>query len=507
MIDKHVKGNYINGEWFGVVRNGAAYPNFNSVSPSNPNVLVGNFPDSAKDEVNLAVLSATNSFPTWSHLSKIKRAEYLDHFAQLVKANAEEIAKIMAIESGKPIVECRADVVEGLHTAQYWFGKARMSGGDIIASEITEKESYVYRKPKGVVAAISPWNFPFAIPLWLICPSLMEGNTVVFKPSEETPMIAQILVDLFVQVGLPAGVLNLVQGHGEVAGWELVNHPNVNVVLFTGSYEVGQKIRTATSMSPTKFFAGEMGGKNAMIICEDADIDLAVNAAILSAFKTSGQRCVSASRIFIHNSLFDEFSNKFIEKAKHVTIGNASNEDTLIGPLINEEALNKVIYYNELAKKEGVEVLLDWAKPHLPSDCEDGYFITPFIYTVRPENRYALWQKRVLQEEVFGPHVALVPFETLDEAANYHNDCLYGFALSIFSNDYRTIKYLREHCEFGVGYVNLPTIGAEVQLPFSGLKKSGSGMPSASALDEAVTYRYSFTVNYGHEIKLAQGLK
>lgn len=503
-LDLVPKGNYIGGKWEAVDHvNGSI---FESVSPSMPDKTLGWFQNSSKEIVYKAVSAASTAFESWSRLSKIKRAEYLDHFAQLVKANTEEIAKAMAVESGKPIIECRADVIEGLHTAQYWFGRARMSQGDIIASEITEKESYVYRKPKGVVAAISPWNFPFAIPLWLICPSLMEGNTVVFKPSEETPLVAQILVDLFAQVGLPKGVLNLVQGSGEITGWELVNHPDVNVVLFTGSYEVGQKIRTVTSMSPTKFFAGEMGGKNAMILCEDADVDLAVNAAILSAFKTSGQRCVSASRIFVHKSIFDEFSTKFVEKAKHLVIGNASNEDTFMGPLINEQALNKVLFYNELAKEEGAKVLLDWAIPNLPSDCEDGYFITPFIYEIE-DSGSKFWEKRVLQEEVFGPHVALIKFEVLDDVIQTYNACPYAFALSIFSSDYRTIKYLRENCDFGVGYVNLPTIGAEVQLIFGGLRKSGSGSPSASALAEAVTHRYSFTVNYGHDIKLAQGLK
>ena len=217
----------------------------------------------------------------------------------MVKADTEELATIVARESGKPLNEARADIVEGVHTAQYWFGRARMASGEVYASEIGEKDAYMLRKPKGVVVAISPWNFPFAIPLWLICPSLVEGNTVVFKPAEQTPLSGQRIVEYFERAGLPSGVLNLVHGYGEEAGWPLVTHPEVDVVLFTGSYEVGSRIKQHCASDYRKMAACEMGGKNALIILDDADLDLAVDAAILSAFKTSGQRCVSASRLLV----------------------------------------------------------------------------------------------------------------------------------------------------------------------------------------------------------------
>ena len=369
-----------------------------------------------------------------------------------------------------------------------------------MASEIPAKESNVLRKPKGVVAAIAPWNFPFAIPLWLICPSLVAGNTVVFKPAEETPLMGQRLVEYFEQAGLPPGALNLVQGFGPEAGWPLVVHPDVDVVLFTGSAEVGGKIREACAQAPGKFAVCEMGGKNAIIVFDDADFDLAVNAALLSAFRTAGQRCVSAGRIIVQEGIFDRFAEAFVQGARRIAIGDAADEGTFMGPLISEAAVRKVQGYNEMAVREGGEVLLEGG-PLGEGAYAHGHFMSPFVYKIR-HNPAA----RVLREEVFGPHAALIPFRDLEEAVGIYNDTEYGFSLAVCSTDYRKIRAIQQGCDFGVGYVNLPTIGAEVHLPFGGLKKSGTGMPSAATLIDAVTHRVSWTVNYGEEIQLAQGL-
>ncbi len=497
MVVAAVKGmNYINGQWVAAGRE-----SFEDRNPSDTREVIGVFPRSGAREVDAAVAAARAAFPAWRRESRIRRAEYLDAFVQLVKRDQEELARLISRECGKCIAEARADVVEGIHTAQYWFGRARTPSGEVLASEIAEKDSYVHRKPKGVVAAISPWNFPFAIPLWLICPSLAEGNTVVFKPAEETPLIAQRLVEYFASAGLPAGVLNLVQGYGEEAGWPLVTHPDVDVVLFTGSAQVGSMIREACARDYRKFCVCEMGGKNAMIIFDDADFDLAVNAAVISAFRTTGQRCVSAERLFVQQGIFDRFVDAFVERARRIRIGSPLDESTFMGPLVSQAGVEKFLYYNGLAREEGARVLLDGGRLS-DGQYAHGYFVSPFVYTMEHSS-----SARVLREEVFGPHVALIPFRDLDEAVRLYNDSEYGFALSVCTRDYRVMRAIRQECDFGVGYVNLPTIGAEVHLPFGGLKKSGTGMPSAAALLDAVTHRVTWTVNHGTEIKMAQGLK
>lgn len=489
--------NYINGKWLPAA-DGAT---FESRSPSRWSQVIGIFPRSTEEDARAAVAAARAAYPAWRSLSRIQRAEYLDAVAQLVKAEAEELARLMAQECGKPINECRADVVEGLHTLQFNAGRAREPYGEVVASEVATKDSYVLRKPKGVIVAITPWNFPFAIPLWLIAPSLLEGNTVVFKPSEDTPLLGQKVVELFDRVGLPPGVLNLVQGYGEEAGWPLVTHPEVEVVLFTGSYAVGSQIRQACARDDHKMAVCEMGGKNALIVLDDADLELAVRAGILSAFKTSGQRCVSASRILVQEGVFDAFAQRFVDTARRLNIGDPLQEDTFMGPLINPDAVRKVSSYNALALEEGAEPLLHGG-PLQDGTYADGCYMAPFIY--RMEHRS---DARVLREEVFGPHVALIPFRTLDDAVRIYNDSDYAFALGIISNDYRKVWHLRRECDFGVGYVNLPTIGAEVHLPFGGLKRSGTGLPSASALIDVVTHKVAWTVNHGREIVMAQGLR
>ncbi len=496
MVTSTVRGmNYIGGRWVD-----ARAETFEDRSPSNITELLGLFPRSGGEEVHAAVEAARQAFRSWRQESRIGRAEYLDTFVQLVRKDQEELARLISRECGKHISEARADVVEGIHTAQYWFGRARTPTGEVLASEIPEKESYVHRKPKGVVAAITPWNFPFAIPLWLICPSIVEGNTVVFKPAEETPLTGQRIMKYFEKAGLPPGVLNLIQGYGEETGWPLVTHPDVDVVLFTGSAQVGSMIKQACAKDYRKFCVCEMGGKNAMIVFDDADFDLAVNAAVMSAFRTSGQRCVSAERLIVQEGISHRFAEAFVDLARRIRVGDPLDERTFMGPLVSQAGVEKFEHYNKLAVEEGAQVHLAGERL-LEGGYSRGYFVRPFVYTMRHDPK-----ARVLREEVFGPHVALIPFKDLDEAVRIYNDCEYGFALSVCSRDYRLIRAVREQCEFGVGYVNLPTIGAEVHLPFGGLKKSGTGMPSASALLDAVTHRISWTVNHGQEIKMAQGL-
>jgi aldehyde dehydrogenase (NAD+) len=287
--------NLIRGRW----HESASNTRFESRNPADTREVIGTAPCSNASDVDAAVRAAREAYPMWRAMSRVKRGELIDNLAQLIKRDLNALSELVTRECGKPINEGRADVVEALHMTQYVAGMARMPHGEIIDSEIAEKDAYILRKPKGVVACITPWNFPVAIPLWTILPSLLEGNTVVFKPSEDTPICGHALAELFVEAGFPAGVFNVIHGAGEDAGDPLVHHPEVDVVVFTGSYAVGRYIIEECAKQH-KFAAVEMGGKNAVIVLDDANMEIALNAAILSAFKTSGQRCVSSNRIIIH---------------------------------------------------------------------------------------------------------------------------------------------------------------------------------------------------------------
>jgi aldehyde dehydrogenase (NAD+) len=485
----------IAGKWLPV--NGA---HFDSRNPARIEEIVGVFPRATVSEANDAVAAARAAYPDWRRTSRIRRAELFDNLAQLVKRDTDALATLMARECGKVLSECRAEVVEGLHMIQYVFGTGRMPIGDVVASEIAEKDAFMRRKPWGVAAVITPWNFPFAVPLWMLGPSLVEGNTVVFKPSEDTPAIGQRLVELFEEAGFPSGVVNLMHGEGE-AGEALVRNPDVNIVLFTGSYEVGRRIQQVSAEHHDRIVATETGSKSAVIVCADARLDLAVTCSVISGFKTSGQRCVSAGRILVAESIIDEFSKRFVAQARRLHIGDPLVEGHFTGPLIHRAAVDKVEQYNQLAREEGAEILLDGGRM-THGELGKGCFLSPFIY--RMEHHPGA---RSIREEVFGPHVALIPFRTNDDAVRIYNDTDYGLSLAVLTEDYRAMRQFREECEYGMGYVNLPCIGAEVHLPFGGVKKSGNGHPSAAGLIETVTHKTAWTVNHGTEVKMAQGLK
>ena len=482
---------YIAGEW---VEKSAE--RFESHDPARWDSIVGVFPKGTAEDAGQAVAAARTAFPGWRRTSRIKRAELFDNLAQLVKRDTDALAELMARECGKVVTECRAEVVEGLHMIQYVFGTGRMPLGDVLASEIAEKDAFMRRRPWGVAAVITPWNFPFAVPLWMLGPSLVEGNTVVFKPSEDTPAIGQRLVELFLEAGFPPGVINLVHGD-HVAGEALVRDPRVSIVLFTGSYEVGHKIQQLSAEHFDRIVACEMGSKSAVIVCEDARLDLAVSAGIISAFKTSGQRCVSASRVLVAEKLFDRYVEKFVATARQLKIGSPLDAANFTGPLIHFGAVEKVERYNELAKKEGGEIFLDGHRLNGKTGC----FLSPFVY--RMEAKPAV---RSIREEVFGPHLALIPFKTNEDAVRIYNDTEFGLSMAVITEDYRAMRFFRDECDYGMGYVNLPCIGAEVHLPFGGVKKSGNGHPSAAGLIETVTHKTAWTVNHGTEIKMAQGL-
>lgn len=480
------------------IRDGAEA--FESLSPANRRNVIGAFPKGTPAEADAAVAAARAAYPSWRRTSRIYRAELFDNLSQLIKRDVDALAHLMASECGKVLNECRAEVIEGLHMVQYVFGTGRMPIGHIVASEIAEKDAFVRRKPWGVAAVITPWNFPFAVPLWMLGPTLLEGNTVVYKPSEDTPAVGQRLIELFLEAGFPPGVINLVHGD-HVAGEALVKNPGVNIVLFTGSWEVGSRIQKISADFYDRIVACEMGSKSAVIIFDDCKFDLAVSAGILSAFKTSGQRCVSSGRLLVQRSIVDRYADAFVAVARRLHIGDPLDPQSFTGPVIHEGAVEKVLFYNDLAKKEHAQVLFDGGRL-TDGPRAQGCYLAPFIY--RQEHKPGV---RTVREEVFGPHVAIVPFNDLDDAIRIYNDTDYGLSLAVITEDYRKMRHIREECEFGMGYVNLPSIGAEVHLPFGGVKKSGNGHPSAAGLVDVVTHKVSWTVNHGEEIKMAQGLK
>jgi len=326
----------------------------------------------------------------------------------------------------------------------------------------------------------------------------------VFKPAEQTPWCAEIVAEMFDDAGIPDGVFNMVQGFGD-AGNAIVENDDVDTVIFTGSAEVGHHIQEKLGGVAGKRAACEMGGKNGIVVTEEADLDVAVHSAVMSSFKTTGQRCVSSERLIVHTDVYDEFKERFVEVAESVAVGDPLDEDTFMGPLIEEEHREKVTRNNEAAREEGVNVLVDRTElddEEIPDGHEDGYWVGPFVYEAD-----AHADLTCTHEEVFGPHVALMEYDgDIEEAVEIQNDTDYGLAGAIISEDYRQINYYRDRAELGLAYGNLPCIGAEVQLPFGGVKKSGNGYPSAREAIEAVTDRTAWTLNNSKEIEMAQGL-
>jgi aldehyde dehydrogenase (NAD+) len=487
--------NYINGEWT------SAAQEFESLNPADRRETIGTAPASTASEVNDAVLAAKEAFRKWRELSWVNRAELIDHFGQLVRRDLDELGALITRECGKPFNEGRADAVEALHMAQYVAGMGRQAIGHAISSEIPAKDAFILRKPKGVVACIAPWNFPSAVPTWVMLPSLLAGNTIVFKPAEQTPIVGHKLMELFAEAGFPAGVVNIVHGTGEGAGDPLVRHKDVDVILFTGSLQVGKHIQQVASADAYKFVATEMGGKNGTIVLEDADLDLAVNACVLGAFKTSGQRCVSTSRIIVDRKIEAEFTRRFLEKVRRIRIGDGMRDDIFMGPLIEESGVEKWKLHNAKAREEGAEILLE-GEVLAGDDHRHGNFVSPFVYRF---DRYPA-DSFCLRQEAFSPHVGIVAVDGMEEAVEVYNDTEYGLSMAVITEDYRKWRWVRDHADFGLGYVNLPSIGAEVHLPFGGVKSSGNGHPSAEGLMESVTHRIAFTVNHAREIVMAQGM-
>jgi aldehyde dehydrogenase (NAD+) len=418
----------------------------------------------------------------------------------LIERDQAELAGTISYETGKSLNEARAEVIETLHMIQWTAGSGRTPVGDWMASEIAGKDAYVMRKPKGIVLVISPWNFPCAIGgAWTTGPALIEGNCVIHKPSELTPATAQFMAQLYCEAGFPDGVYNLVHGDGKEVGYPLIVNPEVDCILFTGSAEVGQIVRKECANSFHKSCSTETGSKSATILFEDGNQDLALEVMTASAFKLTGQRCVSSGRLLVQRSIFDKFAERFVSYVKEkVTIGDPFKGDFYCGPMISERQRKRVIDFNDMTVNSvNAKVLMGGAVAK-----GLGYFLSPHIYTSE-WNRYAPY----LSQEVFGPHVALIPFNDTDDAISIYNDTEYGLAVGVITDDFRRQRQMRDECRAGMIYINGGSVCAESHLPFGGVKKSGNGCKSAAGTYKAVTDEVAVTVNFEKGMTWAQGLK
>jgi aldehyde dehydrogenase (NAD+) len=496
---QEVYRHYIDGEW----THGESEETFTSENPANGETL-GTFRKGTEEDVERAVAAADEAFEEWRGMSYVDRAEVLWDVFQELRDRHEELGEIVTKECGKEISEGKADVTEAWHMVEWAAGNARHPHGDIVPSEIASKDAYMRRQPRGVVGCITPWNFPVAIPFWHMAVTLVEGNTVVWKPAEQTPWCGQVIAEMMTDAGVPDGVFNMIQGFGD-AGNAIVEDQRVETVLFTGSAEVGHTIDEKVGGQPGREVSLEMGGKNAIVVTEEADLDVAIHSAIMSSFKTTGQRCVSSERLIVHEDVYDEFKERYVDLAKDVSVGDPLDPDTFMGPVIDENQVEKFHKYNDLAREEGANVLVDRAElddDEIPEGHEEGHWVGPFVYEIDYDPDH-----RCIHEEVFGPHVSLIEYSgDIEDAMEIHNDVPYGLAGAIISEDYRQINHYRDHRKAGLAYANLPCIGAEVQLPFGGVGKSGKGSPSAREAIEAVTERTAWTVNNSKDIEMAQGL-
>ena len=481
---------YVNGQWTG----GSQQAAFDSKNPATKEII-GSFPQATQSEVDSTYHFARDSFYGWREYGRVRRAEYFLKLASLIEKRKDEIAKMISIETGKVYNESVAEVNEALHMAQYAFSTGRMPYGEAIASELPEKDAYMLRKPKGVVAIVAPFNFPFAIGgFWCAAPALVEGNTVILKPSEDTPLVGQLTAELYHEAGFPPGVFNLLHGDGEVG--DMLIHQDVDHVCFTGSADVGMHVRKVCAESWHKSCSCEMGSKSAVIIHEDANYDMAMAACLASAYKLSGQRCVSAGRLIVHRSLYHQFAEEFAARSAMLKTGDPFNENTFYGPLINRQGLDKVMHFNSIVfNDKDVDVLLAGVRI-----VEDGLFMTPTVYKTE-------WKDApYLKNEVFGPHVSIIPYDRVSEAINIYNDTDYGLALGVVTENFKVARRVRNECDFGLGYWNGGSIAAESHLGFGGVKKSGNGQPSAARTVRSVTHEVAWTVNHGDTLNFPQGM-
>lgn len=456
--------NYIAGEW-ATPRSGSYLDNRN---PADNRELVGRFPASNDEDVERAVDVAAEAFQKWRKVPAPRRAEILFKAGEILIHRKEEFARDMTREMGKVLKETRGDVQEAIDMTYFIAGEGRRLHGYTTKAELPNKYAMCSREPIGVCGLITPWNFPMAIPSWKILPALVCGNTVVIKPAEYTPLSTYNLVSALTEAGIPPGVLNIVAGRGVEVGKALLEHPKVRLVSFTGSTEVGRLIGQGCAATD-KICSLEMGGKNVIMIMDDADLDLALEGVLWGAFGTTGQRCTATSRVVVHRKIAKKFTSTLVDRAKKLRLGPGLDEKTDVGPVINQDALEKILEYIEIGSREDKAKLRCGGHRAEKGDLKHGFFIEPTVFSdVQPEMRIA-------QEEIFGPVVSVLECRDLDHAIEIANGVKFGLSASIYTSDTNRAFHAMEDVQTGIFYVNASTIGAEVHLPFGGTKATGNG--------------------------------
>jgi len=484
--------NLIAGEW----RPAHSAKTFSNVNPADHSDIVGEFPASDPEDVADAVASAKKAFATWRLVPAPKRAEILYRAGRLLQERKEQFARDMTREMGKVLAETRGDVQEAIDEAFYVAGEGRRLFGKTTPSELQNKFAMSVRMPVGVVGLITPWNFPMAIPSWKLFPALVGGNTCVIKPATDTPLSVYNLVQTLVDAGLPPGVINIVCGSGGSVGNALVEHPDVRAISFTGSSEVGSRVaqRAAANFKQVSL---EMGGKNAQIVLDDANLELALDGALWGAFGTTGQRCTATSRILLQKGIARKFTERFIERAEVLRVGNGLDESVEVGPQVNASQIETSNKYVDIALAEGAKLLLGGG-PLTDGDYEKGTFFAPTIFgSVTPGMRIA-------REEVFGPVVALIEFDTFEQGIEIANSIDYGLSSALYTKDLNRAFAAIRDLEAGITYINAPTIGAEVHLPFGGVKQTGNGHREGSEAIEFFTTWKAVYVDYSDKLQRAQ---
>ena len=485
--------NRIGGAWK-AARSGKTYENRN---PARPTDLIGTFPDSSAEDVDDAVAAASKAFASWRLVPAPRRAEIILRGAELLRDRKEALARAMTREMGKVLAETRGDVQEAIDMAYYIGAEGRRLFGVTAPSELPNKFAMSIRQPLGVCGLITPWNFPMAIPSWKIFPALVAGNTVVIKPATDTPASAHHFVEALIDAGLPEGVVNIVHGGGNAVGVPIVNHPDVKMISFTGSSAVGKDI--ATRCGPTlKRLSLELGGKNAQIVMDDADLDLAIEGVLWGAFGTTGQRCTATSRLIVTKGIHDAVVPRLVDRAMKLRLGDGLDPANEVGPVVNTKAREGIHAYTEIGKKEGAKLLCGGAFAEAGA-LKDGAFYQPTIFDhVTPSMRIA-------REEIFGPVLSVLTVASFEEAIHVLNDTPYGLSSSIYTRDVNMAMRAVRDIEAGITYVNGPTIGAEVQLPFGGVKETGNGhREGGPTVIDAFTEWKSVYIDYSGKLQKAQ---
>ncbi len=478
--------NYIGGQW---VDTGATFDTFNPATEE----LIAPVAKSSASDVDAAVKAAKAAYKEWRLVPAPRRGEVLYQVARVLEERKEAIARLMTQEMGKVLSEARGDVQEAIDMAYFMGGEGRRLHGYTAPVEMPNKFGMAIRDSVGVVGLVTPWNFPVAVPSWKMLPALVAGNAVIWKPSEETPAVAAAFVQVFIDAGLPAGVLNLILGAGDV-GAALVQHPDVRVISFTGSTETGLKVYTqAASMG--KKVALEMGGKNAIIVLDDANLDLAVQAITWSAYGTTGQRCTATSRLIVQSGIKAKLTEALVERARGLKVGYGVEDGVEVGPLVNRKALEKVEHYVGIGRDEGAKVAIGGNRPEI----DKGYFYAPTLFTDVGR------EMRIAREEIFGPVLSMIEVDSLEDAIEVNNSVIYGLSSSIFTENVNAAFRAIRDLTTGIVYINHGTTGAEIQFPFGGTGGTGNGMREAgtTALDSFTEWK-SVYVDYSGRLQRAQ---